>query len=75
MTIAEQMESKLKQSFSVEDDTERAKQVTLSMLVFVRDVTGITRIQDGIDVHLEDDSILRVQGTKLTVLSEQSETN
>ena len=75
MTIAEQMESKLKQAFSVEDDTERAKQVALSMVIFVRDVTGMTRIQNGMDIFFNDGSTLRIQDTKLTVLSKQIETD
>lgn len=75
MTIAEQMESKLKKAFSVEDDTERAKQVALSMVIFVRDVTGMTRIQNGMDIFFNDGSTLRIQDTKLTVLSKQIETD
>lgn len=75
MTIAEQMDSKLKQAFSVEDDTERAKQVALSMVIFVRDVTGMTRIQNGMDIFFNDGSTLRIQDTKLTVLSKQIETD
>lgn len=75
MKIAEQMDSKLKQAFSAEDDTERAKQVALSMVIFVRDVTGMTRIQNGMDIFFNDGSTLRIQYTKLTVLSKQSETD
>ena len=75
MTIAEQMESKLKQAFSVEDDTERAREVTNSMIVFVQDVAGVACIQNGMDVFFNDGSTLRIQDTKLTVLSKQSETD
>ena len=75
MTIAEQMENKLKQAFSVEDDHERSKLVTLSIVFFFRDVTGITRVQNGIDLHCNDGSILRIQDAKLTVLSQKIETD
>ena len=75
MTIAEQMQSNLEKAFSVEDDNERSKLVTISMVFYFRDVTGLTRVQNGIDLHCNDGSILRIQDAKLTVLSEQSETD
>lgn len=73
MTIAEELESKLKHAFSAEDDQQRLREVTLCMVLCVRDVTGITRVQNGMLIHFADGSAVRVSENILEVEKEDEE--